>query len=387
MLPRAPIINKVSVRFMLKKFSKSYLVVAGVVFVAAMAALNFFVANAQTRERSTPVVAPTPTPLATPPIGTIPPPPPPMVVEDKNDIIKVDTELVNLSVRVVDRNNRPIVNLTQNDFEVREDGVVQPIEFFSKSEVPTDYLLLIDNSGSIRFQLEKVIDASKTIVATNRQDDKTGVIRFVSKNNIELLQDFTSNRQELNDALDNMFIEGGPTAIIDALYLATEKVDSFESDESRVDRKRRAIILVSDGEDRDSYFKEVDLNKKLRESDVQIFSVGFIDELDRDGNFIRKSAADKAKSFLERIASETGGKAYFPSSVAELPQIAKDIANEMRLQYSIGYVPSNDKEDGTYRNIKVVVKNGADNQKRIPIYRTGRTANAQKSDKPRLQSN
>ncbi|MFV0387132.1 MAG: VWA domain-containing protein [Pyrinomonadaceae bacterium] len=372
---------------MLKKFSKSYLVVAGVVFVAAMAALNFFVANAQTRERSTPVVAPTPTPLATPPIGTIPPPPPPMVVEDKNDIIKVDTELVNLSVRVVDRNNRPIVNLTQNDFEVREDGVVQPIEFFSKSEVPTDYLLLIDNSGSIRFQLEKVIDASKTIVATNRQDDKTGVIRFVSKNNIELLQDFTSNRQELNDALDNMFIEGGPTAIIDALYLATEKVDSFESDESRVDRKRRAIILVSDGEDRDSYFKEVDLNKKLRESDVQIFSVGFIDELDRDGNFIRKSAADKAKSFLERIASETGGKAYFPSSVAELPQIAKDIANEMRLQYSIGYVPSNDKEDGTYRNIKVVVKNGADNQKRIPIYRTGRTANAQKSDKPRLQSN
>ena len=92
---------------------------------------------------------------------------------------------------------------------------------------------MIDNSGSLRLQLEKVIEASKIIVSTNRPDDETSIIRFVSRDKIEIVQDFTSNKTDLNDALDNLFIEGGQTAIIDAVYLAAEKVNEYEKTRDR----------------------------------------------------------------------------------------------------------------------------------------------------------
>jgi len=340
---------------------------------------NFSVSSAQTTN-------PSKTPTPTPPIvvGT----PPPLVVDksdDPNEIIKIDTELVNLSVQVIDRFNRPIGNLKMEDFQVFEDQIPQKITYFSQEEVPTNYALVIDNSGSLRFQLEKVIEASKTIVETNRPDDATGVIRFVSSDKIEILQDFTSSKIDLEDALDNMYIEGGRTAIIDAVYLAAEKVDDYERSRSAVDRKRRALILVSDGEDRSSFYKEEQLFKLLTEAEVQIYAIGFVDDLETDGNLIRKSPQKKAKNFLEKLSAETGGKSYFPKSVAELPGIAQDIAKELRTQYLLSYEPTNLEKDGSLRNIKVTVKQGANNERRIARYRTGRVASKEKSEKPSLR--
>ncbi len=336
--------------------------------------VDFSKVKAQTNTTST---SPTPPDL--------PPPPPPLPVEDDKDIIEIDTETVILNVRVVDRFNRPIGNLKKTDFTILEDRVPQKIESFDMKEVPTNYALVIDNSGSLRFQLEKVIEASKTIVGTNRPDDETGVIRFVSSDKIEIVQDFTGSKQDLNDALDNLYIEGGQTAIIDAIYLAAEKVDDYERTQNPYDRKRRALILVSDGEDRSSYYKEEQLFKLLRESDVQIYAVGFIKDLDSDGNFIRKSPQKKAKNFLSRLATETGGKAYFPNTIGELDSIAKDIARELRTQYVLSYNPVNDKKDGTFRNIKVNVKDGPNKQKRIAITKTGRVAKPKPNSKPTLQ--
>ncbi|MDM7923023.1 MAG: hypothetical protein QUS14_12045, partial [Pyrinomonadaceae bacterium] len=103
-------------------------------------------------------------------------------------------------------------------------------------------------------------------------------------------------------------------------------------------------------------------------------AVGFIKELEDKGGFISKSPQSKAKNFLESLASQTGGKAYFPGSAAELSGIAREIATEMRTQYSIGYIPSNDREDGTYRNIKVSIADGPKGEKRIAVTRAGRTA-------------
>ena len=356
-----------------RKITNILLICLCLCLVVGFAVFNFSTSKAQSDK---------PKPASTPPpLGT-----PPPLIEKDDEIIKIDTELVNLNVRVVDRFNRPIGNLRKEDFQIFEDRIRQPIQFFSQSEVPTNYALVIDNSGSLRFQLEKVIEASKTIIGTNRPDDETGVIRFVSSEKIEILQDFTSDKIDLNDALDNMYIEGGRTAIIDAVYLAAEKVDEYERDSSAVDRKRRAIILVSDGEDRNSYYKEQQLFKLLREADVQIYVIGFVDDLDKDGNFIRKSPQKKAKNFLNKLATDTGGKAYFPASVAELPKIAKDIASELRTQYSIGYIPTNKNEDNSFRNIKVVIKDGPNRQKRIAKSRTGRVAKS-KSGKPSLQKN
>jgi Ca-activated chloride channel homolog len=310
------------------------------------------------------LASPTPTPFVPP------------TLKDDGEIYTVDTELVNLNVRVVDRNGRPITKLNRSDFKILEDGVAQKIEFFSESQIPTNYSLVIDNSNSLRSQIEQVIEASKILVAANRPADETSIIRFVSSSKIEILEDFTANKTYLNEALDGLYTEGGQTAIIDAVYLAADRVTKYEQSSRDEDRKRRALVLISDGEDRDSFYKEPQLFQLLRESDVQIYVVGFVKELSEEKGFITKSPQGKAKAFLERLATETGGKAYFPNDVSELNGIARDIATELRSQYSIGYIPTNDKQDGTYRNIRIQIEDGPNKQKRIPIARAGRTADA-----------
>ena len=347
--------------------------------LATSAFYNFSTADAQTvqtQNRERQVSSPTPTPTTTPvPRPTFRPSPTASPTPSEEDeVIKIDTELVNLNVRVVDRNNRSIGTLRQADFTVYEDNVAQPIEFFTKSEVPTNYSLVIDNSGSLRPQLEKVIEAGKILINSNLPDDETSIIRFVSSEKIEILQDFSNNKSDLNETLDNLYSEGGNTAIIDAVYLAAEKVNEYEKSIDPNDRKRRALILITDGEDRDSFYKEKQLFDLLKEIDVQIYAIGFVGDLDKEGGFITKSPQGKAKGFLERLTTETGGKVYFPNNVGELNGIAADISRELRTQYSIGYIPTNDKKDGSYRRIKVSVTDGPNKQKRIAVTRTGRTA-------------
>ena len=368
-----------------KKLPKTLLLSLTLVLTAGFAFYGLATSSAQTTQRDRQVANPTPTPPEKT-MPTLPPPPPPPVFIDKNDVIKIETEIVNLNVRVVDRNNRSIGSLQKSDFKVLEDGVSQEIESFSKGEVPTNYSLVIDNSGSLRPQLDKVIEAGKVIIGTNRPDDETSVVRFVSSEKIEIVQDFTPSKTDLTDALDNLYIEGGQTAIIDAVYLTAERVDNYEKTRDPNDRKRRALILVSDGEDRASFYNEQQLFQLLRESDVQIYAIGFINDLDKEGGLISKSPQKKAKSFLERLATETGGKVYFPNSVSELNTIAADIASELRTQYILSYSPSNQERDGKLRNIKVAVSDGPNNQKRIAVARTGRVAGKENNAAPSLQN-
>ena len=313
----------------MNKKNLSILSVFCLLFIGIAAFYSNPVSQAQTADRAR--TAETPTPTITPV------PSPTVDIFDDSEPIVVDTEYVNLNVRVIDRNNRSIANLNQADFKVYENNILQKIETFDKAEVPTNYGLVIDNSGSLRHQLDKVIEASKILVGTNRPTDETTVIRFVSSDKVEIVQDFTKNKMDINDALDNLYIEGGQTAIIDAIYLAAEKVDEYERSRDPNDKKRRALILVSDGEDRNSFYKEQQLFELLRESDVQIYAIGFVNELTKEGGFISKSPQQKAKNFLSRLATETGGKVYFPSSVSELNGIAQDISRELRTQYVLSY--------------------------------------------------
>lgn len=334
---------------------------------ATFAFYNFSTAGAQTTQTNGQTSRPRQTASPTP---TVVAPKPAPTIEDDGELV-IDTELVNLNVRVVDRNNRSIGTLKQDDFKIYEDNVVQPIEFFTKAEVPTNYSLVVDNSGSLRRQLDKVIEASKIIVNTNRPDDETSVIRFVSSEKIEILQDFTANKTDISDALDEFHVDGGKTAIIDAVYLAADRVTEYEKT-SGDDRKRRALILVTDGEESSSFYNEKQLFDLLKETDVQIFVIGFVNELDRDSGFISKSARTKAMDFLNRLATETGGKSYFPNDISELNDIAGNIATELRTQYLISYQPTNDKRDGTIRNIKVAIADGPNKQKRIAVTRSSR---------------
>jgi Ca-activated chloride channel homolog len=341
----------------------------------------------QETPKPSPQSTPAPTPARTqgriaPELGEPPPPPvlkpkptptPESEEVDPESVLKINTELVTLNVRVIDRNNHPIDNLRQDDFHVFEDGVLQPVEFFTREEVPISYGMAIDTSGSLRTQLPSVIEAAKTIINSNKRGDETFLVRFISSDNIETIQDFTEDRDQLLDALDNLYVEGGQTAIIDAVYLSAEHVAEYKKrDES--DRRRRALLVITDGEDRSSFYKQDQLFSRLREEDVQIYVIGFVNELDKEGGFIRKSPRDRAVNLINRLATETGGRAFFPQSISELPDIAREIVRDLRTQYVVSYNPTNRERDGSYRAIKVTVADGAGQEKRIALTRSGRTA-------------
>lgn len=343
-----------------------------------------------------------PTPISSP-VPTLPgrriapqlgaPPPPPILrpkptptpdvagaVINEGDVLKFNAELVTLHVRVIDRNNHPINNIAKDEFKVYEDGVPQSVFSFTQEEVPVIYGLAVDTSGSLRTQLNQVIDAAKTIINSNKRGDETFLERFIDSAKIETLQEFTPNKDLLLEAVDNLYVEGGQTAVIDGVYLAAEHVAEYKKGNAD-DRRRRALIVVTDGEDRASYYNEIQLLQRLREEDVQIYVIGFVNELDADKGFIRKSSRDKAVALLNKIASETGGRAFFPQSLSELPQVANEIVHDLRTQYVVSYDPTNKSHDGTFRAIKVVVAD-APGQKRIALTRSGRTANPGTVAKP-----
>ena len=330
---------------------------------------------------------PSPTPKPTPPdqiaptLGEPPPPPklkptptpePPVEIEP-DSVVKVNTELVTLNVRVIDRNNRPIDNVKQNEFRVFEDGEPQPIEFFAKEEVPIIYGLAVDTSGSLRSQIQSVIDASRIIITSNKPGDETFIERFISSDKIEIVQDFTADKNLALDGLDSLYVEGGQTAVIDGVYLAAEHVAKYKKGDDN-DRRRRAMIVITDGEDRNSFYKEDQLFARLREEDVQIYVIGFVTELEKEAGFIRKSPRQKAINLLNKLASETGGRAFYPQSLSELPQIANEIVRDLRTQYVLAYNPTNKARDGSYRAIKVTVTESASPEKRIALTRSGRLA-------------
>ncbi len=326
--------------------------------------------------------APPPPPILKP--KPTPTPDPVGAVIEPDSIIKFNTELVTLHVRVIDRNNHPINNIAKDDFKIFEDGVPQPVFSFTQEEVPVIYGLAVDTSGSLRSQLNQVIDAAKTIINSNKRGDETFLERFIDREKIENLQEFTTNKDLLLDAVDNLYVEGGQTAVIDGVYLAAEHVAEYKKG-SEDDRRRRALIVVTDGEDRESYYNEIQLLQRLREEDVQIYVIGFINELDADKGFIRKSPREKAVNLLNKIASETGGRVFYPQSISELPQVANEIVRDLRTQYVVSYDPTNKAHDGTYRAIKVVVAD-VPGQKRIALTRSGRTAGLGTVAKPAPKS-
>jgi Ca-activated chloride channel family protein len=311
------------------------------------------------------------------------------VDDDPNSIIRIESSETVLHVRVIDRNNKPVNDVRQDEFRVFENNVAQTITSFTKEEVPITYGLVVDNSGSLRNQIGQVIEAGKTIISSNKQGDETFVVRFVSSDEIKIMQDFTADRQSLNDALEDMYVEGGQTAIVDAVYLAAEHASERHKGDPVEDKRRRALILVTDGEDRASFYKQEALFEALKEEDVQIFVIGFVNELEKDRGFIKKSKRDTAVALLDRMAKETGGRAFYPTSLSELPEIADQITKDLRTQYVISYIPKAKANPGEFRPVRVAVADAPGREKRIAVTRSGYTAKGaqQQKNAPAPQSN
>ncbi|HWP43801.1 MAG TPA: VWA domain-containing protein, partial [Blastocatellia bacterium] len=219
--------------------------------------------------------------------------------QDKEDVVRLSTDLVLLDVTVVDGSNKPVMDLTKEQFQVFEDKVPQQIEFFSREQVPVSMVLTIDTSGSMKPKLDTVIKASINLVKESRPDDEVAVIEF--KDQPELLEEFT---RDINDVIDTLqgLIASRQTAMLDALYLGAD----YASKEGK--NRRKAIIIVTDGLDKNSYYKFDEVVDHLREIDVQIYLVGFTNDLSKDGAWVfGKSEKEKAENLLNKLASETGG--------------------------------------------------------------------------------
>jgi Ca-activated chloride channel family protein len=268
--------------------------------------------------------------------------------------------MVILNVRVVDADGHARTDVSQDSFRVVEDGVPQKISLFSTAEMPITYGLVIDCSGSLRSQLEKVVQSGIKIIQSNKAEDEAFLVRFISSDKIEIIQDVTANKERLLAGLNDLYVEGGRTAVIDAVYLAAERLVKRRVEEKG--QRRYALILVSDGEDRGSYYKKEQLFSLLASADVQIYTIGFKGEM-------KEKAKEPARELLNSLATTTGGRAFFPKSNDDLSSIVNEVINDLRVQYVIGYVPSDQKVVSGFHKLQVSIE--GNQEKRIAITRLG----------------
>jgi len=260
---------------------------------------------------------------------------------------KSGVEIVSLNVTVADGQQRYTTDLQEEEFQVFEDGVKQDISYFNRSNLPIALALLMDTSASMEARLQTAQEAASGFAKQLRAQDLAEIIDFDSRVNI--LQPFTNNVDSLEQAIRRTSA-GGSTSIYNAIYIALKdlkKVIVKQPDEVR----RQAIVVLSDGEDTSSLlpFEEVlDLAKR---SETAIYAIGL-----RDAEGAASSRGFKEAEFvLRQLSQETGGRAFFPLQVAELPAIYSQISEELSSQYSIGYTSKNAKRDGAWRRIVVRV--------------------------------
>jgi len=273
------------------------------------------------------------------------PPQPQKGQNDKDFSLKVEAVEVNLPVSVLDKDGRPVDGLKQENFQVFEDKVQQTIKTFRHEDIPLSLGLVIDNSGSMRNKRERVNSAALAFVRESNPDDETFIVNFDDSAYLE--QDFTGSIGDLVDALDNIDARG-ETALYDAIYLSADHVKAGKKD-------KKAILLITDGEDNVSKYKFEKVVETLRQSKVTLYAIGLLEEDDQRGGLFHAPPSKKAKMDLVKFAEITGGQAFFPKNLDEVEDITKRIAHDIRNHYTITYTPTNANLDGSYREISVKV--------------------------------
>jgi VWFA-related protein len=267
--------------------------------------------------------------------------------DDDASRITLDVTRVNMLFTVSDKKGRFVTNLDRDDFEIIEAKKPQSIlEFTAETNLPLRIGILIDTSNSIRdrfrFQQEAATDFINTVVRPG--EDKGMVVSFDSS--AELVADLTDSTETLGKAIRNLR-PGGGTALYDAIFFACR--DKLMMDQPR-DKFRRAIVMLSDGEDNESRWSREQALEMAHKADVVIYTISTnISRIPTDGDKVLKYFAD-----------ETGGLAFFPFKAQDLAQSFENIANELRHQYNLFYRPDPLKTDGLYHAVDIRVKGRKD---------------------------
>lgn len=263
-----------------------------------------------------------------------------------DQIFRAGVEMVSLNVTVVDQQQHYVTDLESKDFTVIEDGVAQEITYFNRTTLPIALSLLMDTSASMEQRLVTAQDAAIGFARKLRPQDLAQVVDFDTR--VEILQDFTSDATALETAI-RATEAGGSTSMYNALYISLKELGKIRA-KSDDDVRRRAIVVLSDGEDTSSlvtYEEVLDLAKR---SATTIYSIGLQS---------RETALSKgfkeAEFVLRQLAQETGGRAFFPQRAEDLAGIYGVIADELASQYVLGYASTNQKRDGGWRRLTVQV--------------------------------
>lgn len=256
--------------------------------------------------------------------------------------VKIKTDLVTFTLTVTDLYGRYVSGLTKNAFTVTDNNEEQEITFFSDVDAPVSVGVLFDVSGSMSGEkIQKARKALSRFINSSHPSDEYFLIAFNSR--AQLLLDRTRD----GDAVLQKLTLVNPrqnTALYDAVYLGIERV-------TRGSHQKRALLIISDGQDNSSRYNFGEVRRLMKESDVVTYAVGILDVRDA-------SSPDgmQGQAFLDELTSVTGGKSFYPTSDIEMDEIFERIALELRHQYSVGYTPKDFQPDGKWRKVKVKVK-------------------------------
>ncbi len=248
-----------------------------------------------------------------------------------------------LNATVLDDHQHMVTTLAKDDFKVAEDGVAQTITSFQHQDIPISLGILVDNSGSMRTKRQAVNSSALDLVHASNPDDESFVVNFSDEAYID--QDFTANVNKLRDGLSHIDSKGG-TALYDAIMASADYLTK------NAKRPKQVLLVITDGEDNASSTTLEETVRRIQ--DLQgpiVYSIGLLFDDTGGGREARR-----AKRAMEMLANETGGIAFFPKNLAQVDEIAAEVARDIREQYTIGYHSSKPISQGGFRAVHVDAK-------------------------------
>ncbi len=290
-------------------------------------------------QNSTPPKQDAPKPESPKPEASYPQEQPPSGQEDNSGFVshpRVDEVL--LHATVVDDKQRMVTNLDKGAFTVLEDGKPQNIVSFRHEDIPVAMGIVIDNSGSMREKRDRVNKAAINLVKASNPQDEIFIVNFNDEYYLD--QDFTADLNKMREALEKVDTRGG-TALYDAVVASADHLKK----NGKLDKK--VLLVVTDGEDNESQESLEQAIRRLQEENgPTVYAIGLLGE----------EKQRRARKALQFIAEKTGGIAFFPRTLDQVDEISRQVAHDIRNQYTIGYKPTHPKSSGGYRAIKVDAK-------------------------------
>jgi Ca-activated chloride channel homolog len=261
---------------------------------------------------------------------------------------RAGVDVVALNVTVTDSDNRYVTDIDQGGFLLYEDGAIQDITFFTRTQLPVALALLMDTSASMAERMSTAQEAAIGFADRLRDQDLASVIDFDSR--VEILHEFTNSLDDLTAAIRRTSA-GGSTSLYNAIYISLKELAKVAATAADTDEiRRQAIVVLSDGEDTSSLVEFEEVLELAKRSNTVIYSIGL-----RSDEVRTRRGFREADFVLRQLAQETGGRHFFPDTVDELPEIYQRISDELSSQYTLGYASKNPLRDGQWRRIVVRV--------------------------------